>query len=926
MRSTVSLLILASVATLSGQDLAEALKAANQTRTQDRTSAEPQPLALSRASLLDQAKGSAGQDPAKGSAYEDQERFQAEIAAARAKEKAPKRFAEDLFTARQSASTWTEGGISDDYVLGAGDQVQLSAFGSATFELPLTVDGRGQLVVPKVGSVKVGGLSLSRARAAVQSKVAQQFSRTSVDLSVTKLREIRIAVLGEVYRPGTYLVPSLSSLVNVLGLAGGPTAAGSFREIRVMRGGAIVHKLDLYPLRAEGLGNVNFALQSGDTVFVPLAFNQVTLEGAFTRVVAATGDLRPVDAASRKAKEEKDLKERIALEEARLKSVPALNANAAAARAKALVPTIGADGTLETPVQGTEAAPLDPDALEANIKKLKERLKELQTPIRGDQRLEIPADKANEPTERDREFDGFPGWLIHWKTMGAAPRLQFEMLPGETAADALRYAGGLALEASQSSLTLRRLTPGGVIDSVQVPVDGAAGTPLRRGDILSAFATQGHLDRTVSVNGWIRVPGLFSRAEGLRVGDLLKRENQILPDTYLARGEIIRFAPDQTTSYLAFDVAKALAGDPGHNVPLQDRDRVELYRTVDMRLARTVEIIGPVARPGTYAFHEGMRASDLLFQAGIPQREANRFVAELAHTRDGIPSEVRKLDLSKLLSDEGSSPIRLEDEAVNPLIKPWDQLSIYGKPDYRAHRTVTLIGQVNRPGIYTLDKDRVGIREIIARAGGLTPEAMPKATIFLRPLRTPNPNEFKAEDVQNGDTKAPNLNGINSVLERLSETKRHPNSGALLRPPLLHGLGTSTLDRLVVNIPAIMSGDPALDVDLQDGDKLIIPKTSDSAYIIGETASPFMSYHVKEGMKVKEVVIMAGGFTRNADKSNLRLLKADGRILDSSVMGQPVEPGDAILVPQRIQRDMTWVETVNALTPLALLLNAIKVR
>ena len=68
--------------------------------------------------------------------------------------------------------------------------------------------------------------------------------------------------MGEVYRPGSYLVSSLSSLVNVLSLAGGPTAVGSYRDIRVMRGGRQVFSLDLYPLRAEGLGNPNMALIS----------------------------------------------------------------------------------------------------------------------------------------------------------------------------------------------------------------------------------------------------------------------------------------------------------------------------------------------------------------------------------------------------------------------------------------------------------------------------------------------------------------------------------------------------------------------------------------------------------------------------------------------------------------------------------------
>ena len=74
--------------------------------------------------------------------------------------------------------------------------------------------------------------------------------------------------------------------MNVLGLAGGPTAAGSYRQIRVLRGGKLLHALDLYPLRAEGLGNMNLSFQNGDTIFVPMAYNQITLEGPFARVKA----------------------------------------------------------------------------------------------------------------------------------------------------------------------------------------------------------------------------------------------------------------------------------------------------------------------------------------------------------------------------------------------------------------------------------------------------------------------------------------------------------------------------------------------------------------------------------------------------------------------------------------------------------------
>ena len=130
---------------------------------------------------------------------------EAEIKGLKAKDKGPRRFASDLFDTRQSnPSATTEGGISEDYVLGTGDSLAVNVFGSATFDVPAQVDGRGEIVIPKVGSVKVAGLTLGKAKQAVQGLVGRQFSRTTVDLQVMKLREVRIFVLGEVSNPGAF--------------------------------------------------------------------------------------------------------------------------------------------------------------------------------------------------------------------------------------------------------------------------------------------------------------------------------------------------------------------------------------------------------------------------------------------------------------------------------------------------------------------------------------------------------------------------------------------------------------------------------------------------------------------------------------------------------------------------------------------------
>jgi hypothetical protein len=151
-----------------------------------------------------------------------------------------------------------------------------------------------------------------------------------------------------------------------------------------------------------------------------------------------------------------------------------------------------------------------------------------------------------------------------------------------------------------------------------------------------------------------------------------------------------------------------------------------------------------------------------------------------------------------------------------------------------------------------------------------------------------------------------------------------PQTGALMTSPLLHGLTSGTLNRMVVDMPGLLAGEAAAEVELQDGDEVIIPRKTSVAYVVGETASPFASYKVSQGMKVKDLLALAGGTTRNADTWHIRLLKADGRVVDSWVSGRVVEPGDAVLVPQRIRRDSTWQENLAALTPLAILVNTLK--
>jgi protein involved in polysaccharide export with SLBB domain len=654
--------------------------------------------------------------------------------------------------------------------------------------------------------------------------------------------------LGEVYKPGSYLVSSLSSLVNVLSLTGGPTAVGSYRSIRVMRGGKRAADLDLYPLRAEGLGNPNVPLQNGDVIFVPLAGPTVMLEGGFVRMIPQDPDTNPKE----EAKTEKKIENAV----------------------------------------GDSKQNLDTTTVDDKLTK---------------------AGLAQKNAQAARDI---------------LPLMQFELRDGETALDAVHFAGGLLPSTFPDALSLRRQDQEGLTTLQDIPFAELGKTGLQRGDVLSAFPRRDRLTRMVSVVGWARVPGSFGRPEGLRVGDLLKRDHQVLPDTYLQRGEITRTLEDGTTRYLAFQVSKAMAGDPAHNLLLEDRDRIELFQVTRMRLPLKVSISGPITQPGKFEFNSGMRAADLIFKGGILDKNADRFYAELAHRKDGKVSEVIRLDLAKLASTETSSPVRLTDDAINPPLRDDDQITVYAKPGFKIHRTVKVLGEVARPGAYVLETERPTLSQLVARAGGITPLAMPKAGILLRRMGSEGLDVEKEQ--ANGSI------GVSDVLARLNETKMYVDPSSLLAaagqmpvpklftPPLLHGLDVTRDNRLVVDFEQALKQNPDYDLELNDGDTVIIPRRTDSVMVLGEAATPFAYFKVVPGMTVSDLLKRAGGTTRNADTSNIRLMRANGMILDSWVSRIKVEPGDALLIPQRIRRDTNWQENLQALTPLALILNAVK--
>lgn len=195
-----------------------------------------------------------------------------------------RRFGQELVTGRaQYDAAETSAVVPADYVVGPGDELLINLWGSVDADLRAVVDRSGRVVIPRVGPVMVSGTRFAELPEVISKRVSQTFRNFQLSVSLGQVRSLRIYVTGYVRRPGTYTVSALSSVVSSLMRSGGPSAAGSLRNIELRRGNETVSRYDLYALLLKGDRSADRVVQSGDVIHVGPVGPQVALVGSVHR-------------------------------------------------------------------------------------------------------------------------------------------------------------------------------------------------------------------------------------------------------------------------------------------------------------------------------------------------------------------------------------------------------------------------------------------------------------------------------------------------------------------------------------------------------------------------------------------------------------------------------------------------------------------
>jgi polysaccharide biosynthesis/export protein len=629
-------------------------------------------------------------------------------------------------------SPQTDVPVSADYLTGPGDTLVLNLWGSLEGTYELTVTRSGEIFLPQGRPVKVSGVPFGKLQELMRRALTKDFRDFDLSVNMGKLRTIKVFVVGEVASPGDYSLSSLSTLLNALSAAGGPTKNGSLRNVKLRHAGQAEETVDLYDFFTRGDKSRDIRLSSGDTIFVPV----------IGKVAAIAGNVkRP---AIYELKGEKTLKDLLALSEGITATgyLQRVQISRVVANENKQVLDLNLDSV-------ATGRPLDELAGAVAIQDLDiVRIFPINNLLRNHVRLEGHVDR--------------PGFYA------LRPGMRLSELVGREHLLPEYYPGFLEV----TRLTPPDLVPVKMVVELDAVLarDPAKDPELKEFDLVRVFS-RAELERQakVKVTGEVQSPGEYRLYKDMTVRDLLIRAGYPTPSAYLARAEISRLkkSNDKVTSYpIGVDLAAVLKGDPQANIPLQPFDELSVRKIPNWaeETERYITLSGEVRFPGSYPIYRGERLSSVIERAGgftemaylrgakftreslrvLQQKEMDNALAkaeeqivkkqadlaaaasskdEAEATRSALEGLKRTVDLLKGKRAEGrllidiTSAEELKHKSTNVELKGGDALYVPSNPD-----AVHILGQVYNPAsVLFVPNQQVG--HYLNSVGGPTSDA-----------------------------------------------------------------------------------------------------------------------------------------------------------------------------------------------------------
>lgn len=611
------------------------------------------------------------------------------------------------------------GPVGADYLVGPGDEIIVSVWGAQELNTKVTVNREGYILLPDLGQFMVNGFTVKGLKEHLEKQLSRIYSgirsdgrgRTSVDVSLGKLRSIQVFVLGDVTQPGGYTVSATSTVMNALYYAGGPTIKGSMRNVRVLRNNAVIGKVDLYAYIAAGEKGQDRQLQNGDVVFVPPVSRRVTLQGEVKR--PAIYEMR----------DEEKLRDLLAVSGG-LKSTAYLRR-----------------------IQIERIIPF-----------------EQRSPLSQEDRKVIDLDLRT-PSAPGAGVDLYDSDIVRVFRVGEILKNTVRLLgspvykpgtyehrEGMTVADLVEQAGGLQGDAYTGWAHLVRTRR----DKTRELMSFNLATALRRDpktnimleemDEVQVFSVWDiRDDEFVSINGLVRHPGKYSLLQGMSVTDLIVKAGGMRESAYRMRAEVSRIDPaavsDGKTAELVYvSMSDSLTFDSeASRFKLMKNDIVFIREIPNWGLQENVWLTGEVKFPGMYSLTSKTdKLSQLIDRAGGLEPTAYLQAATFIRKKDNTGRMA--LDFQQALARKGR-----HNSKFDMVLAAGDSIHIPREP-----KTVKVAGAVGFPSSVLWEEGR-DMGYYIEQAGGTLEDAdKDKITLVMASGRVKRPRFLRSPEPDAG--------------------------------------------------------------------------------------------------------------------------------------------------------------------------------
>lgn len=453
---------------------------------------------------------------------------------------------------------------------------------------------------------------------------------------------------------------------------------------------------------------------------------------------------------------------------------------------------------------------------------------------------------------------------------GVKRPMYYELVEGETVADAIAYAGGFTSDAHKDDVLVERKS-GKQREVITVTEAKMNGTRVEDGDVITVASTFEKYANRLEIKGYVFRPGLYELGNDIKtVKDLVNAAGGLREDAFLARAIITRELDDLSLETISVPVGAIMKGTIA-DVALRKNDILTISGTYELNDRGTMTINGMVANPGSFPFAENTSVEDLIIQAGglvdgasMARVEVARRVADMSGL---FPTDIIGETYSFAIKDGLSI-----DGADEFILQPYDVVSVRKSPAFQTQQFVTLQGEVTFPGEYVLQNRNETLSDLINRAGGVTDRAFLNGGLLIR---------------RTNDEENTLHNATKRMIEMNSDTDSLDVDKMNFKDTYTVGI---QMDKALANPGS------AYDIKLREGDRIVVPEYVSTVSIQGTVMYPNVVQYV-QGKGVEYYIKAAGGYGNRAKRSKAYIVYMNGNV--SKASSGKVEPGCEIVVPSK---------------------------